>query len=53
MDPKDFYTVSNLICDHFLDYLPKDLKNEYVGILDIYNQINDKKISEFYKKELV
>ena len=53
VDPKDFYTVSNLICDHFLDYLPKDLKNEYVGILDIYNQINDKKISEFYKKELV
>lgn len=53
VDPKDYYTVSNLICDHFLDYFSKELKNEYVGILDIYNHINDKKISEFYKKELV
>lgn len=53
VDPKDYQQVSNLICTHFDKNLNSMSKKEYIEILDLHNKINDKKISDFYEKELI
>lgn len=52
VDPKKYYEISNLICNHFQSFSTHNKKKEYLKILDFHNQIYDKKISDFYDKEL-